>query len=474
VSSPVGCCAHGAEGFSAARVRADLRPRLRGDPACQGAERARELDWPSLLGRTFATRIFDCACDRPPPGGGGLSAIYLAAVSGSVAALQRTPLARKSASTRVKASSRGPEEIAWGRSQSSRRVDHCQTASAGSVRPRGSKRRGFTPPATAAGNLCPGCESCVPKAPPWSRRGCRASTAAQARPGGRANTHVEPPSPSRPKPSARNVGSSSAAASQESTPSPTAPARWASPSARRSSRCSSSVTVVPGAGFSVVPPFAECSRRRRACGPCGAAVRGRQSSSARCAAPQAHRPSRPRNHRHRPTGPPTVKSSPPSTRWPTTRALRGPDRSGAARQDHCLKPVGDSPTDPRAALSERRGARSRRDSGQAQRANGAGDRESPSFAVRRSIHEDQAYCCLSSLPVPAAPWNRVSSPITLCRSPSIANFRSGFSRCLTLFLVDKPPPAPVASHWNGHWRQRGLHSGRGPSRLSGAGGGAVV
>jgi hypothetical protein len=24
--------------------------------------RARELDWPSLLRRTFATRIFDCAC----------------------------------------------------------------------------------------------------------------------------------------------------------------------------------------------------------------------------------------------------------------------------------------------------------------------------------------------------------------------------------------------------------------------------
>jgi hypothetical protein len=53
-----------------------------------------------------------------------------------------------------------------------------------------------------------------------------------------------------------------------------------------------SVTVVAGAGWSVVPPSGECSRRRRACGPCGAAVRVRQSPSARCAAPQAHSPSR--------------------------------------------------------------------------------------------------------------------------------------------------------------------------------------
>jgi hypothetical protein len=52
------------------------------------------------------------------------------------------------------------------------------------------------------------------------------------------------------------------------------------------------VTVVPGAGLSVVPLSAECSRRRRACGPCGAATRARQSSSIRSAAPQAHRPSR--------------------------------------------------------------------------------------------------------------------------------------------------------------------------------------
>jgi hypothetical protein len=53
-----------------------------------------------------------------------------------------------------------------------------------------------------------------------------------------------------------------------------------------------SVTVVPDAGLSLVPCSAFCSRRRRACGPCGAAARGEQSSSARRAAAQAHRPFR--------------------------------------------------------------------------------------------------------------------------------------------------------------------------------------
>jgi hypothetical protein len=63
-----------------------------------------------------------------------------------------------------------------------------------------------------------------------------------------------------------------------------------------------SVTVVPGAGLSAVPPSSECSHRRRACGPCGAAARGGGGHPT----PPGLRG--PRDHRHRPTGPPTVKA----------------------------------------------------------------------------------------------------------------------------------------------------------------------
>jgi hypothetical protein len=60
--------------------------------------------------------------------------------------------------------------------------------------------------------------------------------------------------------------------------------------ARRSAQVAG---LVPGGG----PAFRWCSDCRRACGPSmrsGAASSGRQSSSTRCAAPQAHRPSRAR------------------------------------------------------------------------------------------------------------------------------------------------------------------------------------
>jgi hypothetical protein len=80
----------------------------------------------------------------------------------------------------------------------------------------------------------------------------------------------------------------------------------------------------------------ECSRLRRACGPCGAAARGRQSSSTRCAgstSPQAFAGRGTTDTGQ--TGPPTVKSS--CTSW---RSLAvHPRRIGSARGIRGRQPV---------------------------------------------------------------------------------------------------------------------------------------